>query len=104
MFLIESGFIGLIGGVVGVLVSLLASFVLNNLSAILAMFGAGGDMSGVISSIGGIYMGSGSAVSVVPPWLVLLALAFSTLIGLVAGILPASRAVKISALEAIRHE
>ena len=104
MFLIESGFIGLIGGVVGVLVSLLASFVLNNLSAILAMFGAGGDMSGVISSIGGIYMGSGSAVSVVPPWLVLLALAFSTLIGLVAGILPASRAVKISALEAIRPE
>ena len=52
----------------------------------------------------GYYGGMGSAVSVVPPWLVLLALAFATVIGLVAGILPAARATKISALEAIRHE
>ena len=104
MFLIESGFIGLIGGVVGVVVSLLVSFVLNNLSLILALFGGSGDMSGILSSLGGFYMGGGSAVSVVPVWLVLMALAFSTVIGLVAGILPANRAVKISALEAIRHE
>ena len=104
MFLIESGFIGLIGGLVGAAVSLLASFVLNNLSLILSLFGGSGDVSGVISSIGGIYMGGGSAVSVVPAWLVALALVFSTVIGLAAGILPANRAVKISALEAIRHE
>ena len=104
MFLIESGFIGLIGGIVGVLVSLAVSFVLNNLSMILSLFGSGGDLSGVLSSLGGYYMGGGSAVSVVPPWLVLLALTFATVIGLVAGILPANRAVKISALEAIRHE
>ena len=87
-----------------VLVSLAVSFVLNNLSMILSLFGSGGDLSGVLSSLGGYYMGGGSAVSVVPPWLVLLALTFATVIGLVAGILPANRAVKISALEAIRHE
>ena len=32
------------------------------------------------------------------------ALVFATLIGLVSGILPANKAVKISALEAIRHD
>ena len=32
------------------------------------------------------------------------ALVFATLVGLVAGILPANKAVKISALEAIRHD
>lgn len=104
MFLIESGFIGFIGGVTGSVVSLVISFVLNNLTLIMAIFGGGGgNLSGIMNSIG-YYGGMGSAVSVVPPWLVLLALAFATVIGLVAGILPAARATKISALEAIRHE
>lgn len=105
MFLIESGFIGFIGGVTGSVVSLVISFVLNNLTLIMAIFGGGGgDLSGIMNSIGYYGGGMGSAVSVVPPWLVLLALAFATVIGLVAGILPAARATKISALEAIRHE
>ena len=39
-----------------------------------------------------------------PVWLALLGLLFSTAIGVVSGIMPANRAVKISALEAIRHE
>ena len=34
----------------------------------------------------------------------LAALVFATLVGLVAGILPANKAVRISALEAIRHD
>ncbi len=52
----------------------------------------------------GYYGGMGSAVSVVPPWLVLLALAFATVIGLVAGILPAACTTKISTLEDILNE
>jgi ABC-type antimicrobial peptide transport system permease subunit len=32
------------------------------------------------------------------------AILFATLIGLISGILPANRAMKISALEAIKHE
>ena len=43
-------------------------------------------------------------ISIIPPWLMLGALVFATLIGLVSGILPANKAVKISALEAIRHD
>ena len=34
----------------------------------------------------------------------LAALVFATLVGLVSGVLPANNAVKISALEAIRHD
>lgn len=103
MFLIESGFIGFIGGVAGSLVSLGISFVLNNLSAILAFFGQNVDLSGVMGN-GMYFYDSTAQLSIIPPWLLLAALAFATVIGLLSGIAPANRAVKISALEAIRHE
>ena len=57
-----------------------------------------------LSQMMGIYSDGSSPVSIIPIWLVLLALAFSTLIGLISGFYPANRAVKISALEAIRNE
>ena len=80
---------------------------LNNLSTILAAFGQGGglDLSGMMG--GGYYYmdgGGSAAISIIPPWLMLAALVFATLVGLVAGILPANKAVRISALEAIRHD
>ena len=104
MFLIESGCIGLIGGVFGVVVSLMISFLLNHLTQIMAFFGSTIDLSW-ISQMMGSYMYDGSAaLSIVPAWLILLALGFATLVGLLSGIAPAGRAVKISALEAIRHE
>lgn len=107
MFLLESSTIGFIGGLIGVAFSLLASFVLNNLSTILAAFGQDGgfDLSGLMG--GGYYYmdgGGSAAISIIPPWLMLAALVFATLVGLVAGILPANKAVRISALEAIRHD
>ena len=102
MFLMESSCIGFLGGVVGVLISVAVSFLLNNLSTILAMSGQSLDLSGLM---GGMYYGASSTmVSVIPPWLMLAALAFATLVGLVSGILPANKAVRISALEAIRHD
>ena len=80
---------------------------LNNLSTILAAFGQDGgfDLSGLMGG-GYYYMGGdgSAAISIIPPWLMLAALVFATLVGLVAGILPANKAVKISALEAIRHD
>lgn len=82
MFLVESGMIGFAGGMIGLALSYLISFGINAL---------GGSMS------------SGT-LSVIPIWLALLGLGFSTLVGLVSGLAPANRAVKISALEAIRHE
>ena len=87
-FLIEAGLIGLLGGIAGTVLSYAISFVMNR-------FG-----SGLLSSVLG--MGGETAVSIIPLWLVLLALGFSTLIGLISGFYPANRAVKISALEAIK--
>ena len=99
MFLLESSTIGFIGGLIGLIISLIASFVLNNLSTL----GQGLDLSGLMG--GGYYMGGGGGtISIIPPWLMLAALVFATLVGLVAGILPANKAVRISALEAIRHD
>lgn len=89
MFLIESACIGLMGGIVGVLVSYGASALLNYFAPII---GEAIGMSGV------------SKISIIPIWLLLLGLSFSTLIGLISGLIPANKAVKISALEAIRRE
>ena len=110
MFLIESGFIGFIGGVAGALLSALVSLVLNNLTTILSMVMMLLQSMGIQANIdlyslmgGGMYTGS-TVISIIPPWLVASALAFATVIGVLSGIAPANRAVKISALEAIRHE
>ena len=84
MFLLEAGMIGLLGGSLGVALSFGGSWAFNN-------FAAGA-------------MGAGSKLSVIPLWLVLVALGFSILVGVVFGFLPANRAVKISALEAIKHD
>lgn len=103
MFLIESGAIGFLGGLVGVAVSLLISLFLNNLTTIMALFGGSVDLSWIGALMGG-WSGGGSQISIIPVWLVVLALLFATVVGLLSGIAPAGRAVKISALEAIRHE
>lgn len=99
VFLMEAGLIGFMGGVLGVLISCGISWVLNYLSA-------GGIAGGVMGLLGGGYYYGGSEVgiSIIPPWLIVVSLVFSTLVGLVSGFGPANRAVKISALEAIKHE
>ncbi|HCU33462.1 MAG TPA: ABC transporter permease [Ruminococcaceae bacterium] len=95
VFLMEAGLIGFGGGVIGVILSFAISLVLNMLG--------GGGLGGMM---GGYYYDESGAgqISVIPIWLVGLALVFSTLIGLISGFSPANRAVKISALEAIKHE
>lgn len=95
MFLMEAGAIGFLGGAIGIGLSYGISFGLNTLAAQSA---ASGDTSG--SLLGGM----GGDISVIPLWLALGALAFATLIGLVSGFHPANRAVKISALTAIKQE
>lgn len=93
-FLMEAGLIGLLGGIIGTIISYIISAVMNS------MMGSG------MAEMLGIYVqeSEGGAVSIIPLWLVLLALVFSTVIGLISGFYPANRAVKISALEAIRNE
>ena len=93
MFLIESGFIGFIGGVAGALLSALVSLVLNNLTTIAGLvmmllqsmgINATFDISSLLNS-GGTYTGS-TVISIIPPWLVASALAFATVIGVLSGI------------------
>lgn len=87
MFLMEAGFIGLIGGVVGNICSIIISVVINKIVA-----GMGAEM------------GLESGISYIPIWLVLISLAFATFVGMAAGYFPALRAMKLSPLAAIRNE
>lgn len=91
-FLMEAGLIGLFGGIIGTLISFVISIIMNSFAG------------SVFSDMLGIGTAEGGQVSIIPLWLVLLALAFSTIIGLISGYYPANRAVKISALEAIKNE
>ncbi len=90
LFLFEAGMIGLVGGLLGLLFSYGASFLLNNF--------AGGILGG------GGYSGEKNIISVIPVWLALSSLGFATLVGLISGFMPARRAMKLSALEAIKTE
>ena len=91
-FLMEAGLIGLMGGIIGSGLSYLFSFLINTFST----QNAQNNYLGLTGGIGG--------TSVIPFWLVLGATAFATLIGLVSGFYPANRAVKISALSAIKQD
>lgn len=84
IFLTEAAFIGLSGGIVGTLLSYVVSFGINY-----AVKMSGQSMYDISS---------------IPLWLSLAALAFSTLVGILAGYIPAKRATKISAITAIRTE
>ncbi len=95
VFLMEAGTIGFCGGVAGVLLSYFISFLMN-------YFGFSFSMDSMAAFFG---EGTGATqVSIIPAWLVALALIFSTCIGLISGYYPANRAVKISALTAIKQE
>jgi len=89
LFLFEAAMIGLFGGILGIGISYGISLIINTVLA-----GMNGDTG---------YYGP-ALLSYIPLWLSLSAMAFSTLIGLIAGYYPAVRATKLSALEAIRTE
>jgi len=84
MFLAEAAGIGLLGGVIGIIIC-------YGLSALLNMVGAS-------------LMGESMDISVIPLWLAAFGMGFSTLVGIISGYVPALRAVKITALSAIRHD
>ncbi len=81
MFLAEAGFIGLIGGIVGIMLSYIISAIINF-----------------------VMRTSYSGISYIPPYLTLLALVFAVVIGMLAGLFPALRAMRLSPLAAIRNE
>jgi putative ABC transport system permease protein len=89
LFLVESGIIGLMGGLLGVFLGFI--------------------VVGVISSVGINIMGMGrmgtnTSVAVVTPELIVFALLFSTIIGIVSGLIPARKAANLQIVEAMRSE
>ncbi len=82
LFLMEAAFIGLMGGVLGVVLSFAVSRIVNFI---------------------GMQTGQ-NTLSYIPFWLAALGIGFATLVGILAGYFPARRAMKLSALAAIRSE
>jgi len=92
MFLLEAGMIGFLGGMIGLIFSFILSLLMNTV------------LSGIMSVMLGTVGGGGSTVSIIPWWVALGSLLFSTTIGIVAGYSPARRAMHLSALESLRNE
>ena len=87
MFLLEAGFIGFMGGTAGLALSYGVSALINKFLS---------------SGIMGIEGGNG--ISRIPLWLAGMSLVFAVAIGMLAGLFPALRAMKLSPLAAIRNE
>ncbi|HPU22070.1 MAG TPA: ABC transporter permease [Thermoclostridium caenicola] len=92
IFLMEAGWIGIFGGVFGIGLSLLASMALNKFKINL-----GGQIMWMPEA-------EGMMSSYIPPWLMLAGAGFSFLASLLAGLLPARRAMKLSVMKALRQE
>lgn len=97
MFLTEAAFIGLFGGALGIGVSYIASAIINYLSK----KGNPDEMGGMM---GGLPMMGEGKISIIPIWLILVALLFATIVGILSGYYPARKATKLSPLEAIRTQ
>ena len=87
LFLLEAAMIGAFGGALGIGLSAIASYILNTVG---------------IPFLDMLVWGAEGNVSVIPFWLYMLGFGFSCGVGVVSGFLPARRATRISALEAIR--
>lgn len=92
MFLCEAGTIGLLGGTIGIIISYILSISANIVARMVASSMDIGDLNVKI------------CVSSIPPWLAIAGILFSVIIGVAAGLSPANRSVKISALTAIHNE
>jgi ABC-type antimicrobial peptide transport system permease subunit len=95
LFLFEAGMIGLIGGIIGIILSYIASFCINKF---------GGPLFQALLSTGSITGEAMSQVSMIPIWLPIAAAAFAMGVGIISGYYPARRATKISAIEAMKSE
>ena len=86
MFIVQSGAIGLVGGVIGAIVSvILFKFISMGIIDILKKQGQSVDL-----------------LTNVPIWLIGVAILFALIISVIAGVYPASRAAKLDPVESLR--
>ena len=93
LFMFEAWWIGVFGGIMGILLSFFLSYLLNKFNV----------------SLGGsvIWTPEGEKTlpsSYIPYWLPLAAMVFAPLASLLAGLLPSRRAMKLSVMKALRQE
>ncbi len=84
IFLIESGLLGLVGGLIGVIIGI--------------------SLAKAAEYVAGIYIGSPLLQASMNPVIILGALAFSFIIGSLSGIFPAIQASKLKPVDALRYE
>ncbi len=87
LFLLEAGYIGFIGGVIGLALS----------------YGLSGIINLVVKNLE-LGMNMTVGISYIPLWLALVSLVFAVFVGMAAGFFPSLRAMKLSPLAAIRNE
>lgn len=89
LFLTEAAFVGLIGGIIGLLISLVIMAVAENIL------------------INRVFPAQDIAIDNIfttPVWLIVGPILFSTLVGMLAGVYPAIRASKLNPVDALRYE
>jgi putative ABC transport system permease protein len=84
IFLIESGFLGLAGGIIGILIGM--------------------GISKSVEILGTQMLGTTLLYAYFPAWLILGALAFSIIVGTLSGLLPAKQAASLQPVDALRYE
>ena len=104
VFLMEAGFIGLIGGVIGGALSFIISVVMNVLTNEAVKGMEINSLETLWTMITTAMTPENSPMSIIPLWLYGFAIVFSIIIGLGSGFYPANKAVHISAMEAIKRE
>lgn len=95
MFLSEAAYIGVIGGALGLVVSYLLSYALNNVDGLR-------QLASSIMQQGYMFGGEDATVSIIPPALSLGTWLFVVFVSVGSGFYPAQRATRLSSLAAIR--